>query len=107
MGRSTYGWSTGLFVSAICVEGYLVKSIFCLNDDFLHSTVCAFRGCVAASIILNDVDDDDIYGVAYVMCSSFALFSIMGYLTGTYIPLLRPLRGLYYSVIAHRACMSE
>lgn len=54
-----------------------------------------FRGCVAASIILNDIDDTDIYGVAYVMSASFALFSIMGYLTGTYLPLLRPLRGRY------------
>lgn len=48
---------------------------------------------MAASIILNDVDDADIYGVAYVMVASFALFSIMGYLTGTYMPLMRPLRG--------------
>jgi hypothetical protein len=54
----------------------------------------AYLGCVAAGIILNDVDDDDIYGVAYVMTFSFTIFSIMGYLTGTYMPLLRPLRGL-------------
>lgn len=48
---------------------------------------------MAASIILNDVDDVDIYGVAYVMSASFALFSIMGYLSGTYMSLIRPLQG--------------
>jgi len=47
--------------------------------------------CVTTAILLNDIAEEK---VAWITGTCFVLFSLLGYLTGTYVPLLRPLRGL-------------
>lgn len=51
---------------------------------------CSYIGCVTASIIINDYNEEK---VAWITGSLFGLFCFMAYLTGNYVPVLKYLRG--------------